>query len=108
MSFSVKNTMLAAVTFLLMSATPSWALHTGETVHIKVMGLVCDYCAQAVNKVFMGTEKAESVDVDLDKALITLVMKKDQVFSDEEIKKFITDAGYSLDGIHHQPAGAHE
>lgn len=108
MTILTKKNLLAAAFLLMMSATPSWALHTGETVHIKVLGLVCDYCAQAVNKVFMGTEKTESVDVDLDKALITLTMKKGAVFSDEEIKKFITDSGYALEGIHHQPETAHD
>jgi copper chaperone CopZ len=96
-----KLSFLTVLTLVTLAVTNAFA--AGEVVHVKVLGLVCDFCAKTIDKVFMDTEKVESTNVDLDKALVTINMKDGQIFDDEFIKTKITEAGYSVENIHHQP-----
>jgi len=98
--------LLTLFTIVTLTVTPAFA--AGEIVHVKVLGLVCDFCAKAIDKVFMDTDKVVSTKVDLDKALVTLNMKDSQVFDDEFIKTKITEAGYTVETIHHQPEAKHD
>lgn len=68
----------------------------GETVKISVNGLVCDFCARAVEKVFGKEDAVEKVTVDLTAKLITAQMKDGKTLSDESITKMIADSGYAL------------
>lgn len=74
-------------------STPALA---AEALKISVNGLVCDFCARAIEKVFSKQEAVDSVSVDLTTKLITANMKDGQTLSDDEIKSLITDAGYNL------------
>ena len=104
------RTLLVTAAFFILSlqSFPAWALHTGETVHVKALGLVCEFCAQAIEKVFMDTGKVESIDVDLDKALVTIIMKKGQAFSDDMIATQMKDSGYAVENIHHMKETSHD
>ena len=97
---------LIVLTLVTLAATPAFA--AGEVVHVKVLGLVCDFCAKAIDKVFIGTGKVESTNVDLDNALVTLNMKVGEVLEDEFIKAKITESGYEVQNIHHQPEVKHD
>lgn len=101
-----KLSFLTVLTLVTLAVTPAFA--AGEVVHVKVLGLVCDFCAKAIDKVFMGTGKVESTNVDLDNALVTLNMKDGQTFDDEFIKTEIINAGYTVENIHHQPEVKHD
>ena len=100
--------MIAVLAILAFTPTPALAAHGGEVVHIKVLGLVCDFCAQAIEKVFMKTGQVEFVKADLDNALITMAMKEKNVFTDDFIREKVTDAGYTVETIHHAAEGQHE
>ncbi len=101
-----KLSFLTVVAAVILAVTPAFA--AGETVHVKVLGLVCDFCAKTIDKVFIDTGKVESTNVDLDNALVTLTMKDGQVFDDTLIKSKITEAGFEVKSIHHQPEGKHD
>lgn len=88
---------------LLVLATPAFA---AETIKISVNGLVCDFCARAVEKVFGKQDAVESVHVDLTTKLVTAVMKDGQTLSDDAIKALITNAGYNLVEIKREGADA--
>lgn len=62
----------------------------------KVNGLVCDFCAQALKKVFKKEDAVESLNVDLDKAEVLIGLKSGQTLDDEKVKKLIRKSGYSL------------
>ncbi|MGE3479727.1 MAG: heavy-metal-associated domain-containing protein [Dongiaceae bacterium] len=81
-------------------AAPAAGMENGQTVHISVNGLVCDFCARSLEKVFAKQESVASVTVDLGAKLITLDLKKDKKISDETITKLVNDAGYSVEKIH--------
>jgi copper chaperone CopZ len=100
--------MIAVLAVLAFAPPPALAAQGGELVHIKVLGLVCDFCAQAIEKVFMKTGQVESVKADLDNALITVSMKEGAVFTDDFIREKVTDAGYAIESIHRAPESGHE
>lgn len=69
------------------------------SVDVKVNGLVCDFCAQALEKTFGKRDEVESIDVDLDNGVVHIAYKQGQSLPDEEVTKLITDSGYAVDGI---------
>ena len=85
-----------AFTLSLMTATPALA----STIHIGVNGLVCDFCARAIEKVFMEEAGVTAIKVDLTEKLITLDLADDADFSDEKIRELVTDSGYDVKNIH--------
>lgn len=75
-------------------ATPAAVM--AETITANVHGLVCGYCAKAVEKTFSKNAAVQSVKVDLDKKIVTIVLKPKALLSDAEMTKKITDAGYKV------------
>lgn len=69
---------------------------------IKVNGLVCDFCAQSIEKVFRKQEAVNDIKVDLDNGEITVDLKDGQSLADEKVTQLITDAGYTVTDIIHQ------
>ena len=90
---------LAFIGFL---ATPVLANHTAEhtanldTIAVEVKGMVCDFCARSLEKVFYEREGVEGVDVNLDTQTVTLDTKKGTVLTDEDITKLIEFSGYTV------------
>jgi copper chaperone CopZ len=74
-------------------ATPA---ASGETVTARVNGLVCDFCAQSIRKVFGKQAAVETVKVDLDNGEVVLGMKKGQTLDDETVGELIRKSGYAL------------
>ena len=104
---SIKNTTLVLSTAILLATTPvdSFASHGGAgvcKVETKVNGLVCDFCARALNKVFSKQQEVEKIDVNLDSGLVAVFLKPDQNLPDKKIKKLITDAGYNVASLSRQ------
>lgn len=62
----------------------------------KVNGLVCDFCAQALKKVFKKEDAVESLNVDLSAGEVLIALRPGQSLSDERVKKLIRKSGYSL------------
>jgi len=75
------------------------AVQSGD-VHVSVNGLVCDFCARALEKVFGKEEAVKGIDVNLDTKIITVNFNEGQTLGDEKITQLITDAGYNVEGIH--------
>lgn len=71
----------------------------GETVNVKVNGLICDFCARALEKVFGRREEVKGVRVDLDKGLVSVDLKPGQNLDDKTLTNLITDSGYDVAAI---------
>lgn len=70
-----------------------------ETV-VDVKGMVCDFCAQALNKVFLKEEVVDSLDVNLDEQTVTIYYKDGaEPLTDEAVEKMVYWAGYDVVGI---------
>lgn len=63
---------------------------------ITVNGLVCDFCARAVEKVFKKEFTVKSVDIDLSEKFVTVTLPAGTEISDEKVKKLVNDAGYAF------------
>ena len=65
-------------------------------VLVSVNGLVCDFCAQAINHNLRTRAEIKDVRVDLTAKLVSIVFKPGQSVDDATIQRLITAAGYSV------------
>lgn len=90
---------------VMMVAFPAYASHNGKehgllkTITISVDGMVCDFCARALEKIFYQRQGVEGVDVNLDTHVVKIDVTEETVISDEEIKQMVTQAGYNVSKI---------
>lgn len=91
--------MFLALAMVMMLAAPAQASHAGHHIFVTINGLVCDFCAISMKKVFGKRAEVHDVDVNLTTKIVTLGLNKGKEISDEDIKKGITDAGYTVVGI---------
>ena len=71
----------------------------GAPVVVDVLGVVCDFCATAMNKVFSKRDEVAAIYVDLDKKTLSLVINHGLDLSDKQIKKLAEQAGYRIAAI---------
>jgi copper chaperone CopZ len=77
------------------AATPSARVAHPDVV-VKVNGLVCDFCARALEKTFQRTGKVAGVSVDLTAKEVRLKFVKGSNLDDAVIRKLVKDAGYAV------------
>lgn len=87
-----KIIVLMALAGSVLGATDAFA----EKITVSVKGMVCSFCAQGIKKTFMRKEGVESVDVDLDKKLVTITTKTGADLSDAAVTESIVDSGYEV------------
>jgi copper chaperone CopZ len=118
-TMKILTILLTAIT--LSSTMPAFADHTGDDhsshtevektvkeviavqsgdVHISVNGLVCEFCARALEKLFGNKEEVKAIDVNLNDKVITINFNEGQTLDDEIITQLITDSGYNVETIH--------
>ena len=71
----------------------------GAPVVVDVLGVVCDFCATAMNKVFSKRDEVAAIYVDLDKKTLSLVINDGSDLSDKQIEKLAEQAGYRIAAI---------
>ena len=74
-------------------------------LEITVNGLVCDFCARAVEKVFKNEFELKSIGIDLSERLITVQLPAGTEISDEKIKELIVDSGYAFVAVKRNETG---
>ena len=72
----------------------------GSPVVVEVLGVVCDFCATAMNKVFAKRDEVSAIYVDLDKKTLNLVIKNGFYLSNDEIVRLAQQSGYRVATIH--------
>ena len=83
-------------TFITFTVTKSQEKLENEVLSISVNGLVCDFCARSIEKLFSKKESVKSINVNLEQMLITISLKKGKSLNDDIITKVITDSGYDI------------
>ena len=82
---------------------PLSAAHASDScaqeVRVDVNGLVCDFCAQSIEKIFGKREGTENISVDLGEKVISLTTHKDHAIDDATLTTLITDSGYNVEKI---------
>ena len=68
----------------------------GEPIVADVLGVVCDFCAMAMNKIFGKREEVAAIYVDLDTKALSLVLAPGASLSDQTIADLAVQAGYRI------------
>lgn len=85
--------LVAAATLLLSAAA------NAGTIEMKVNGLVCAFCAQGIEKKLRAYPATADVVVSLEEHLVAVSTKDGQDIADGELRRALTDAGYTVNGI---------
>ena len=70
-----------------------------DQIKLQIKGMVCDFCAGSMKKVFKKQKGFSGIDVNLDTGQVVVSMQKGKTLDNSLIKKLIKDAGYSLTNI---------
>ena len=68
----------------------------GEPIVADVLGVVCDFCALAMNKIFGKRDEVAAIYVDLDTKALSLVLVPGTSMSDQTIADLAVQAGYRI------------
>ena len=77
---------------------------TGPGVVVKVNGLICDFCVQALTRTFKKQAAVRAVAVDLNVKEVRLGFKPGMSLDDATIGKLIKNAGYNVVAIKRRAA----
>ena len=70
-----------------------------NSIYIDINGLVCDFCARALEKVFSKEDSVENISVDLDSKVLTVHLKDGKTIHDDRLTELIQDSGYNVEAI---------
>lgn len=71
-------------------------------VTVALDGLVCDFCATAVRKVFGKRDEVVATHVDLDTKQLSIVLTEGAELDDATLAKLVEKAGYKMAGVSRQ------
>ena len=74
-------------------------IKSDNIIDVATNGMVCDFCAQAIEKVFMKKAEVQGINVDLENQKVVIYLKENAVIEDTEIVKLFEESGYSVDNI---------
>jgi copper chaperone CopZ len=68
-------------------------------IEMEVNGLVCAFCAQGIEKKLRAFPATSDVVVSLEERLVAVSTKEGQDIPDDELRRALTDAGYTVINI---------
>ena len=77
----------------------SSGLKSENIIDVATNGMVCDFCAQAIEKVFMKRKEVQGINVDLNNQRVVIYLKKNVRIEDNEIIKLFEKSGYGVEKI---------
>lgn len=86
--------LMFAATLIAVAASGSAA-----TIEMTVNGLVCAFCAQGIEKKLKKFPATAEVLVSLEHRLVAVSLKDGQDIPDADLRKALTDAGYTVKDI---------
>jgi copper chaperone CopZ len=86
--------MVMAATLLVVAASS-----TAATIEMTVNGLVCAFCAQGIEKRLKKFTATAEVVVNFEHRLVAVGLKDGQDIPDSDLRKALTDAGYTVKSI---------
>lgn len=85
------------VIFTTLTAGPTHATEPCDgAVTVRVNGLVCDFCARALEKMFGERREVSGIMVDLDNGKVVITLQPGQTLDDAVLTQLITDSGYNV------------
>ena len=88
----MKKVMLVAMVLFSLN---SYAL----TQKIEVLGMVCAFCAQGIEKSFRSDENVKDIFVSLENYFVAIESNDGKIIDEKLIRTIITDAGYDVQKI---------
>ncbi len=95
--FSASNTFAEVEVSPLSSVTNAPSCE--NQIQVAVDGLVCDFCARALEKVFGKRDDVNAIQVDLNQGKVLIDTLPESNLDDTTITRLITDSGYNLVAI---------
>jgi copper chaperone CopZ len=89
---SIKLIVATVATFAALAAQ-------AETVKLTVDGMVCAFCAGAIEKKMKANKETAEVFVSLENKIVAVAEKSGQKLDDAKLKAQIADAGYEVKAI---------
>jgi len=83
------------ITLLLLAVASAQA----ATIEMNVNGLVCAFCAQGIAKQLRKFPATADVIVSLEHKLVAVALKDGQDIPDTELRRALTNAGYTVKAI---------
>jgi len=102
MKFHFITISLILFTLITHNKTKSQNKIENEVLTISVNGLVCDFCARSIEKLFSKKESVKSIDVNLENMIITINLKKGKKLNDDIVRQVIKDSGYDVTEINRE------
>jgi mercuric ion binding protein len=87
-----KILLMFMVTYLLLPAT---GLFAQNSVEVQVDGLACPFCAYGLEKKLSDLDGVDSLMIDIEKGMVTLIVQEDKTVNEEVIKEKIKEAGFT-------------
>ncbi len=75
-----------------------------ETIRVKGKGLVCDYCARAMEKVIRKRPEVADLRINLTSKIVEIELKEGQALDDATIQTLVSESGYTIDTIERVPS----
>ena len=104
MKYTALHLIITLLVAIVLTIFVAISVSHSKSIHVDVEGLVCDLCAQSIQKVFLKQPGVEKVDVNLNNGRV--IIKMADVFQDDEdgisndrIEKLFLDAGYGVTAI---------
>ena len=72
---------------------------TDNIININVNGMVCDFCAQSIEKVFMKRNEVKGINVNLEDQKVVIYFDKETDIEDSVISTISEYAGYTVETI---------
>jgi mercuric ion binding protein len=90
---------LAALILALTRPALGQAPAAGDSLRLKVDGMVCSLCAYGVERRLKKIEHVEGVRVELDSGLVVLTLRTGTVVCDSVLTAEVRRAGFALRGV---------
>ena len=71
----------------------------GTLMIVAVEGMVCDFCAQAIERVFMKREEVAGITINLDDQNVIISLKSEKDIENTTIEELFLNAGYNVQTI---------
>ena len=72
---------------------------TNNIININVNGMVCDFCAQSIEKVFMKRIEVKGIYINLEDQKVVVYLDKETDIENIIISTILEDAGYTVKKI---------
>ena len=92
----MKQTLTAAIMTIFLMNSPAFA---SSVINVKVHGLVCDFCAQAIGIMLKKDAAVSASRINLNSKIVTIKVRNGRKISNRRITQLITAAGYQVVGI---------